>query len=41
MVPSLEEVCLRSLHDQLDSNKITLKTLENNLNWVMYEKLID
>ena len=39
--PTLEEVCLRSLQYQYESNQITLKTLQRNLNCVVYEKLLD
>jgi hypothetical protein len=38
---TLEEVCLRSLQDQLDSKQITLKILERNLNSVVYNKLLE
>ena len=39
--PTLEEVCLRSLQDQYESNQITLKILQCNLNCVVYERLLD
>ena len=41
VLPSLEEVCNRSLYDSYESKQITLKTLKNNLNWVVYEKLFN
>ena len=38
---TLEQLCLKSLHDQLETKHITLKTIESNLNGVVYDKLLE
>ena len=38
---SLENKCIQSLQDQIESKKITLKKLKENLSDVMFDKLLD
>ena len=38
---TLEQLCLKSLHDQLEAKHITLKTIESNINGVVYDKLLE